>query len=78
MAKVLLIDPPGASCGPSFGYKVYSSQVRTLAGIFWLIAKHAPLRGFLHIIQVLPKVWKKVRSGRIPLSEKDLAFVEEK
>jgi anaerobic magnesium-protoporphyrin IX monomethyl ester cyclase len=59
-------------------YKVYSSQLRTLLGVAWLIARHAPLRGALLMIRALPRVWKKVRSGRIPLSEKNLALVGEK
>jgi anaerobic magnesium-protoporphyrin IX monomethyl ester cyclase len=59
-------------------YKVYSSRVRTLLGVAWLIARHGPVRGSLHIIRRLPWVLRKVCSGRIPLSEKDLALVLEK
>ncbi len=59
-------------------YRVYSSRIRTLLGVAWLIARHAPVRGFLRMIRALPWVMKKVRSGRIPLSEHDLAVVSEK
>jgi radical SAM superfamily enzyme YgiQ (UPF0313 family) len=58
-------------------YKVYSSRIRTLLGVAWLIARHAPVRGFFHLIRALPKILEKVQTGRIPLSEKDLALVKE-
>lgn len=58
-------------------YKVYSSWIKTLLGVAWLIARHAPVKGSLHIIRTLPRVLRKVWSGRIPLSEKDLALVGE-
>jgi radical SAM superfamily enzyme YgiQ (UPF0313 family) len=59
-------------------YRIRSNRIRTLLGILWLIAKHAPARGSLYMLQALPRVWRKIRSGRVPLSEGDLAFVPEK
>ena len=59
-------------------YKVYSSRIRTLLGVVWLIARHAPVKGSLHMLKALPRIVKKIRSGRIPLSESDLALVSEK
>jgi len=58
-------------------YKVYSSRLRTLIGILCLILKHAPLKGLMHICLALPRSWRKLLSGRIPLSRDDLLLVHD-
>jgi anaerobic magnesium-protoporphyrin IX monomethyl ester cyclase len=59
-------------------YRVYPSKLRTLSGIVWLILKHAPWKGTWNLLLVLPGLWRKLLSGRIPLSEDGLYVVQDR
>jgi radical SAM superfamily enzyme YgiQ (UPF0313 family) len=59
-------------------YRVYSSKLRTLLGILWLIVMHAPLTGTLRLLSAFPRLWRKLLSGKIPLSSDNLFMVQDR
>lgn len=58
-------------------YRIYHSKFRTLLGIVWLVIEHAPLKGIWNLLRVWPRMWRKVLSGRVPLSEEGLFLIKE-
>jgi radical SAM superfamily enzyme YgiQ (UPF0313 family) len=59
-------------------YKVYSSKLGTLSGIFWLILTHAPWKGTWRLLFALPGLWRKLLSGKIPLSQNGLYLIQDR
>ena len=51
---------------------------RTLSGIVWLILTHAPWKGTWNLLLGLPGLWRKLLSGKIPLSQDGLYLVQDR
>lgn len=58
-------------------YRIYPGGFRTLLGIAWLVIKHAPLKGTWNLLRAWPRMWRKILSGRVPLSEERLFLIQE-